>query len=92
MSSRTKSIEYKRRSEVGIEYQSTMVRIGIIRAWFLSALVVLIQSKVRKPTRLPKDAPLKPPAQQPKVPTEPAAEIKPANFRAHFKKRGKDKG
>ena len=74
---------------MGIGYQSTMARIGIIRAWFLFALVVLIESKVRKPARLPEDVPLKPPAQQPKVPTEPAAEIKPANFRAHFKKRGK---
>ena len=85
----TERIEYKRRREVGIGYQSTMARIGIIRAWFLFALVVLIESKVRKPARLPEDVPLKPPAQQPKVPTEPAAEIKPANFRAHFKKRGK---
>ena len=66
-----------------------MARIGIIRAWFLFALVVLIESKVRKPARLPEDVPLKPPAQKPKVPTEPAAEIRPANFRAHFKKRGK---
>ena len=66
-----------------------MARIGIIRAWFLFALVVLIESKVRKPARLPEDVPLKPPAQKPKVPTEPAAEIRSANFRAHFKKRGK---
>ena len=66
-----------------------MARVGIIRAWFLFALVVLIESKVRKPARLPEDVPLKPPAQKPRVPAEPAAEIRSANFRAHFKKRGK---
>jgi len=50
--------------------------------------MVLMESKIRKPAKLPADAPLTPPPQTLKVPSEPAAVIKEANYRAHFKKRG----